>query len=96
LSKLSLPYLQKTRKVPFSAKRQLTISLANVLWNRLGCRARIVTPGFPDPLLWKTVLSPAVSLSELGNLENDDRSLMALGRPEVVYYSPSDINGHHA
>ncbi len=63
----------------------MTISLAKVLSNRLGCRARTVTPRPADPLLLNTALSPAVSLSELGNFESDNLFLTVFLEPRIAY-----------
>ena len=62
----------------------MTISLAKVLSNRLGCRARTVTPRPADRLL-NTALSPAVSLSELGNFESDNLFPTVFLEPRIAY-----------
>ncbi len=62
----------------------MTISLAKVLSNRLGCRARTVTPRPADRSL-NTALSPAVSLSELGNFESDNLFPTVFLEPRIAY-----------
>jgi len=65
----------------------VTISLANVLSNRLGAEKVLVTPLASDPLLWNTALSPTVSLSELGNFEGDNLSLTVLLEPRMLSFT---------
>ncbi len=64
----------------------MTISLAKVLSNRLGCLARTVTPRPADPLSLNTAFSPAVSLSELGNFEGDNLFLTVLLNHELPIF----------